>query len=128
MGKTAKKKSAANKKKPPVKKADVDLKEARQKVKNAIGEKAEELAVAVAREAVQKAQAQPMKILFEMIGLFPESDAERAAAADDQSLAKTLLDRLGLSDEALEGDDGPVEHTLREEPAEALIAPGNPVK
>jgi len=129
MSRAPKKKRTPATKKQDQKPANVDLKDVRQRVRNVIGARAEELAVAVTREAVHKAQAQPMKILFEMIGLFPESEAERAAAADDQSLAKTLLERLGLSDEALENEKERAPNSVVQEPVEVLmVGSSDPVK
>jgi hypothetical protein len=131
MVRASKKKSAGSRgKRETAKKAQaVDLCEERQKVKNVIGGKAEELVTAVVEDAVKKAAAQPMKMLFEMIGLFPESAEERKAAADDQSLAKTLLERLGLSDEPVLSEEEARDREELEESARALLTvAGDPVK
>ena len=94
-----------------------------------IGGIAQELATAVAEDAVKKAAAQPMKTMFEMIGLFPESAEERQKAADDQSLAKVLLLRLGLSDEPVLSEEEARDREEVEESARALLSvPGDPVK
>ena len=131
MGKTSKKKSTSGRgKQPTAKKTEaVDLSEVRQGVKNAVGRKAVELVTAVTDEAVQKAAAQPMKMLFELIGLFPESPEERKVVADDQSLAKTLLERLGLSDEPVLSEEEARDRQELEDSARALLTvAGDPVK
>jgi hypothetical protein len=131
MAKAAKKKAAGAKKTTPkAQQAEaIDLREVRVKVKNAIGGRAEELATAVTDDAVKKAQAQQMKLLFELIGLFPESQEEREAAGDDQALAKVLLERLGLPDEPAVNEEEAEEQRELQESARALMsAPFDPVK
>jgi len=77
---------------------DVDLQEVRQRVRNVVGAQAEEIARAVVEDTVKKAQVQPMKILFEMIGLFGAEVEPETPPEDDQALAKALLDRFNLPD------------------------------
>lgn len=77
---------------------DVDLQEVRKRVRNEVLESAEKLVRAVIAEAVAKAQAQQMKTLFEMIGLFGADAEPDAPVEDDQALAKVLLDRFNLPD------------------------------
>jgi hypothetical protein len=131
MTRAAKKKAVSGKKKQPgVKKAaTVDLREVRQKVKNIIGQVAPKLAKKVADDALIKVQAQSMKILFEMIGLFPDSSDEQPVAADEQSFAKTLLDSLGLNKLPPETEEEAEQQRELGESARALLsAPGNPVE
>jgi hypothetical protein len=66
-------------------------------VRNLIASRAVAIAEAVVEEAEKKAQVQPMKTLFEMIGLFG-ADSVPEAPEDDQALAKVLLDRFNLPD------------------------------
>jgi hypothetical protein len=46
-----------------------------------------------------KAQVQSRKTLFEIVALFSETAKEREAAGDHSSLARTLLEWLGLRDD-----------------------------
>jgi hypothetical protein len=130
MAKAGKKKASGKKSTSKAKQVEaIDLREVRVKVKNVIGDKAEELVKAVTEDAVKKAQAQPMRMLFEMIGLFPESQEERDAAGDDQALAKVLLERLGLPDEPATSDEEAEEQRELQESAPVLMsAPVDPVK
>jgi hypothetical protein len=67
-------------------------------VRNVVLDSAEQLVQAVVAEAVNKAQAQQMKALFEMVGLFGADAVPEAPPEDDQALAKVLLDRFNLPD------------------------------
>jgi hypothetical protein len=86
-------------------KKDVDLQEVRKKVRNVVAASAEKLARAVVNEAMKKAQAQQMKALFEMIGLFGAEAVPDAPREDDQALAKVLLDRFNLPDVSEEPEE-----------------------
>ena len=50
-------------------------------------------------EQVQDGHYQALKYLFEMIGLYPAAGAQEASQED--SLAKTLLRHLGISEEEI---------------------------
>jgi|SRR5690242_14449722 hypothetical protein len=100
MGRPAKKASKKVARSAPKRRKtkDVDLQEVRKRVRNEVLESAEKLVRAVIAEAVAKAQAQQMKTLFEMIGLFGADAEPDAPVEDDQALAKVLLDRFNLPD------------------------------
>jgi hypothetical protein len=92
----------------------VDLVEVRKDMTNIIGSEATKLAQAVVEEA-RKGQLAPVKYLFEVAGLYPVSAEAGSAKPEENSLARTLLDRLGLPEEALKSFEGdlPAESMLR---------------
>ena len=100
MKRAAKKatKSRARKSAPRKTAKDVDLREIRQKVRRVVAARAVRITEAVAEEVKKKAQVPPMKMLFEMIGLFGEDAGPDVPPEDDQALAKVLLDRFNLPD------------------------------
>jgi hypothetical protein len=131
MRRAAKKKTVPGKKKPaaPKKAPAADMRDVRRKVKNVICEKASQIAKAVAEDVGNKAQVQSMKMLFEVIGLFPESPEEKRAAGDDQALAKVLLERLGLPDDPVVNEEEAQEQRELEASARAVMsAPVDPVE
>ena len=75
----------------------VDLGSIREQIANLVGSQAVNL-VETTIEKAGEGQYQAMKYLFEMIGLYPETSREEAREED--SLAKVLLRRLGLPEEA----------------------------
>jgi len=77
----------------------VDLGAVRQRITNMVGNEAEVL-VATTIEEANKGHYAAMKYLFEMVGLYPENGSGAAAEPDDDALAKTLLRRLTLPEEA----------------------------
>lgn len=76
-------------------KKPVDLVEVRKDITNIVGSEARELAKAVVEEG-RKGQLAPVKYLFEMAGLYPPPGGVQEKP-EEAALAKTLLDRLGLS-------------------------------
>jgi hypothetical protein len=131
MRRAAKKRAVPGKKKPsaPKKAPAADMRDVRRKVKNVICEKASQIAKAVAEDVANKAQVQSMKMLFEVIGLFPESAEEKRAAGDDQALAKVLLERLGLPDDPVVNEEEAQEQRELEASARAVMgAPVDPVE
>jgi hypothetical protein len=92
-GKTPAKKSA--KKTTQKGRQAVDLVEVRKAITNIVGNEAARIAQAVVDEAL-KGQLAPMKYLFEMAGLYPAAGEAAEAAPEQDSLARTLLRRLGL--------------------------------
>jgi hypothetical protein len=100
MKRVAKKASKRGTKRSTQKRAskDVNLGEVRQKVRNVVSARAVKITEAVADDVAKKAQVQPMKMLFEMVGLFGAEAGSEAPPEDDQALAKVLLDRFNLPD------------------------------
>jgi hypothetical protein len=93
----------------------VDLRVVGEQITNLVGNRAIEM-VEITMDEVDKGHYLAMKYLFEMIGLCPATAPESAAPEED-SLAKTLLRRLNLSEElhpstevTQDGSMGPVEH------------------
>jgi hypothetical protein len=74
----------------------VDLGAVRQQINDLVGGEAVNLVEITIAEA-DKGHYGAMKYLFEMIGLYPS--AEQEAAPQPDSLAKTLLRRLGLPED-----------------------------
>ncbi len=65
---------------------------------------AEKLAQAVIGEG-EKGQLAPVKYLFEMANIFPSPTDGSVASAEEESLAKTLLDRLGIPTSPVVADE-----------------------
>ena len=95
----AKAKPAAKaKRKGPVRlKKPVNLEEVRKKITDLVATAAVDMAQAAVDEA-EKGHITPLKVLFEMIGLYPATEAAGPEGGED-SLARTLLRRLGLPEE-----------------------------
>ena len=79
----------------------VDLDEIRRKIANLVGAEAGPMVESAIEEA-HKGHFGAMKYLFEIVGLYPAADAEPGPS--DNSLARTLLHRLGLPEEAMPED------------------------
>jgi hypothetical protein len=77
----------------------------RKKINNLVGNQAVGLVESAIDEA-DKGHFPAMKYLFEMIGLYPATLEE--GTPGEESLAKTLLQRLGVS---AEGNNSPAEAT-----------------
>ena len=75
----------------------VDLGAVREQITNLVGNRAVEM-VEITMDEVDKGHYLAMKYLFEMVGLCPATTPEEALQED--SLAKTLLRRLRLPEEA----------------------------
>jgi len=111
------KKKAKGKKAPKkvVKKAPRKKSRARAKKETNPAEVRKEVSKIVASEAVQmtnavvgeakKGQLAPMKYLFEMAGVYPSTPNGEQATAEEDCLAKTLLDRLTAPRKAEEADE-----------------------
>jgi hypothetical protein len=88
-------------KKPPTTSA-AELSELRKKVTELVAQNALPM-VQQAIDAVREGgQYQAIKFLFEMIGLYPATAADDSTVED--SLAQTLLDRLGLPSSVTENN------------------------
>jgi len=90
-----------------------DLEAIRQQICDLVGSQAVDLVETTIGE-VDKGHYGAMKYLFEIIGLYPATMQEIPLGED--SLAKTLLRRLGLPEEALAAP------RLTKDPAEAVAA------
>ena len=84
--------------------------EVRRDIAKLVKAHAEKMAGAVIGEG-EKGQLSPMKYLFEVANIYPEAGDGNEATADEDSLAKTLLERLGVPTQPIvldEDDDGDV--------------------
>jgi hypothetical protein len=104
----AKSKAVKSEAKPKPKKT-VDMAEVRQDIKNIVGVTAAQMTKKMVTEAKGTkqipVQLAPMRYLFEMAGVFPASKEEDRGKPEEDSLAKTLLHRLGLPTTPMVFDD-----------------------
>jgi len=108
------KKSKASTKKAASKKKDSskwrkgkekDMAEVRKDLVRLVKNAAEAMAAAVVDEG-KKGQVSPVKFLLEMAGVFPVPEAEvNAPDKREESLAETLLDRLGIPKTPVAADE-----------------------
>jgi hypothetical protein len=90
------KKTSGKKKGSTKKEKEKDTAEVRKDLVKLVKEAAQAMATAVVHEG-KKGQVSPVKYLLEMAGIFPVPEAEvNAPDKNEQSLAETLLDRLGI--------------------------------
>lgn len=89
-------KAATSGVKPSGKAADLEL--TRERIRNLVGQQAQNMVETTIAE-VGKGHYLAMKYLFEMIGLYPGVAQEESPV--DDSLARTLLRRLGLPDDPM---------------------------
>jgi len=82
----------------------VDLEEIRRKIANLVGAEAAPMVESAIEEA-HKGHFGAMKYLFEIVGLYPAGEAETGQS--ENSLARTLLHRLGLPEEPELGSNLP---------------------
>ena len=85
-------------------KKERDSKEVRQECSKLVKEDAREVTAAVIEEA-KKGQLGPMKYLFEMANIFPQADDGSQTSAEEESLAETLLNRLGIPTHPVVADE-----------------------
>jgi len=89
----------------------------RQDVVNIVGSGARKIAAAVVEEA-KKGQLATTKYLFEMAGVFPTSaEAEPEPDSGEESLAKILVDKLKLAEDAKPAEGESVEESGESEEA-----------
>lgn len=100
--KKAAKKKSANRKKSG--KKERDEKEVRKECSKLIKEGATQLTAAVIEEG-KKGQLGPVKYLFEMANIFPRADDGSQTSAEEESLAETLLHRLGIPTHPVVADE-----------------------
>jgi hypothetical protein len=91
------KKSTGGKKKP------VDMVRVRENINNLVGSSAKAIAIKVI-EVAKTGQLASAKYLFEAVGLYPATEETKAKPPED-SLAFTLLRRMGLPTEPVISDD-----------------------
>ena len=89
--------------------------EVRKEIAAMVEAEAEELAGAVIEEG-KKGQLATVKYLFEMAQIYPEAILGENAAEHEESLAETLLDKLGIP-------KSPILHELYEQGEDIVIAP-----
>lgn len=107
-GKTAKKASAkfakaTTKRASSSKKKAVDIIKVREKISDLVGESAKDIANEVIKVA-KTGQLASAKYLFEVVGLYPPTE-ETAVRPKEDTLAHTLLKRMGLPTEPVTGDE-----------------------
>jgi hypothetical protein len=100
------KKAAKSKKSSKSKKGkkERDAKEVRHECSKLVKEDARQVTAAVIGEA-KKGQLGPMKYLFEMANIFPQTDDGSQTSAEEDSLAETLLHRLGIPTHPVVADE-----------------------
>ena len=92
---------------------ELNPEELRKDLAKMVEAEAEDLAHAVIEEG-KKGQLATVKYLFEMAHIFPQPPEGTVSNADEESLAKTLLDRLNVPDQ-------PVVHDLYERGEEVMV-------
>ena len=103
-GKDTKKAAKTKKVRKSKPKKERDAKEVRHECSKLVKEDAREVTVAVIGEA-KKGQLGPMKYLFEMANIFPQADDGSQTSAEEDSLAETLLTRLGIPTHPVVADE-----------------------
>jgi len=101
--KTAAKTEAKKKSSKKIKK-ELNPSEVRKDISHMVKSEAKEMAEAVIGEG-KKGQLATVKYLFEMASIFPEATDGSQASADEDCLARTLLNRLGLPEEPIGRDE-----------------------
>jgi len=99
--KTAKQKKSRKSKQA---KKERDAREVRHECSKLVKEDATQVTAAVIGEA-KKGQLGPMKYLFEMANIFPQADDGSETSAEEDSLAETLLHRLGIPTHPVVADE-----------------------
>jgi len=103
-GKDTKKAAKTKKVRKSKPKKERDAKEVRHECSKLVKEDAREVTAAVIGEA-KKGQLGPMKYLFEMANIFPQADDGSQTSAEEDSLAETLLTRLGIPTHPVVADE-----------------------
>jgi len=93
----------------------IDMNALREQIRDVVAENALAM-VETAIEEVDKGHYLAMKYLFEMIGLFPGTAVDTEESPQEESLAKTLLRRLRLT----EPEPEPVSTNVEQAPADAV--------
>lgn len=87
----------------------------REDIAGIVKSRARKIAIAVANKA-GLGELAPTKFLFEVAHIYPQAPEGSVSTTDEDSLAKTLLDRLNVPDH-------PVVHDLYESGEEVLVIP-----
>jgi hypothetical protein len=90
---------------------DLNTAEVRKQVRKIIEEHATKMTEAVAGEG-EKGQVGPVKYLFEVAHIHPPVTDGSEATEREQSLAETLLDRLGIPKDPVPADEDEKEETM----------------
>ena len=91
---------------------NADLAKARKDIAGLVGSEAVNMARAVVDEAL-KGELAPVKYLFEATGLYPTPAEETESAPQEDSLARTLLRRLGMPEEPVVSESEPARKSGR---------------
>ena len=97
-------KTAAKKKSSKKIKKELNPAEVRKDISQMVKSEAKEMAEAVIGEG-KKGQLATVRYLFEMANIFPEATDGSQASADEDCLARTLLNRLDLPEEPIGRDE-----------------------
>jgi hypothetical protein len=97
-------KTAAKKKSSKKTKKELNPAEVRKDISQMVKSEAKEMAEAVIGEG-KKGQLATVRYLFEMAKIFPEATDGSQASADEDCLARTLLNRLDLPEEPIGRDE-----------------------
>jgi hypothetical protein len=87
----------------------------REDIAGIIKSRARKITIAVADKA-GLGELAPTKFLFEVAHIYPQAPAGTVSTTDEESMAKTLLDRLNIPDH-------PVVHDLYESGEEVVVIP-----
>jgi len=91
----AEKASAKKQNKTKEKEKEVDLEQVRKSIKVMVTDEFQEITQAAVDDA-KKGQLATLKYLFEMTGVYPASTDDSGVKPEDDTLARTLLERLNI--------------------------------
>jgi hypothetical protein len=97
-------KKSTGKRKSTRRKKDLDPESVRDGISKLVKSHAEKMASAVIEEG-EKGQLATVKYLFEVAQIFPPATDGSQATSEEDSLAKTLLDRLNIPDKPVIGGE-----------------------
>lgn len=113
-GKTVKKAATKGNSKRKGGKKEPDPKEVRTECAKLIKDEASDMTAAVIA-AGKTGQVAPVKFLFEMAHIFPAADDGSETSAEEESLAKTLLNRLGIPTDPVMADEDEKDDAVMDE-------------
>jgi hypothetical protein len=103
-------------------KKEVDLVEVRKDIANIVGTKATKMVRAVIRQG-QAGQLAPVKYLLEAAGVFPAAPESDEGKLEQDSLARTLLRRMGLPEDPVVPAEEEAQPVLRKKAEQPVVAP-----